>query len=65
MKYEVTNNDFRQKAFATPDGVKIVEPGETATIDVSNPIGEVEGLDVKPIDAPAKKAAKDGDTPAA
>jgi hypothetical protein len=50
MKYKVTNNDFRAKAFQTPDGVKLVEPGDTATIHVSQPIGEVEGLKAKLLD---------------
>ena len=61
MKYEVTNNDFREKAFKTPDGVKFVKPGETATVEVDTPIGEVEGLEVKPIDAAARKATANPD----
>ncbi|KMS59982.1 hypothetical protein V474_07745 [Novosphingobium barchaimii LL02] len=50
MKYKVTNNDFRTKAFQTPDGVKLVAPGDTATVHVSQPIGEVEGLKAELLD---------------
>ncbi|WP_324699792.1 hypothetical protein [Novosphingobium sp. RL4] len=46
----MTNNDFRANAFQTPDGVKLLEPGDTATIHVSQPIGEVEGLKAKLLD---------------
>lgn len=48
MKYHVTNNDFRQKAFKTLDrGTVLIEPGDTDTVEVSEPIGDSEGLDAK------------------
>ncbi|WP_324695507.1 hypothetical protein [Novosphingobium sp. RL4] len=47
MKYKVKNNDFRAKAFQTPQGVKLVEPGESASVEVLEPLGEIEGLDVE------------------
>lgn len=50
MKYKVKNNDFRAKAFQTPQGVKLVEPGESATVEVLEPLGKIEGLEAKLID---------------
>ncbi|KPH66044.1 hypothetical protein [Novosphingobium sp. ST904] len=50
MKYKVTNNDFRAKAFRTPAGVKLVEPGKSETVEVLEPIGESEGLVAKLLD---------------
>ncbi len=50
MKYKVKNNDFRAKAFQTPQGVKLVEPGESTTVEVLEPLGKIEGLEAKLID---------------
>jgi hypothetical protein len=59
MKYEVTNNDFRHKAFKTMDrGVVLVEPGATETVLVGEPIRGSEGLEFKLLDADAGDATE-------
>jgi len=55
MRYEVTNNDFRPKAFKVPGGFVEVLPGKTETVELPEAPEGIEGIESKEAETVAKK----------